>query len=264
MGRWQFQTQLPGLPALGQRLPTAGPGPAARISVGGWPGQRLLVRPGGPLSACRRRRLPRPPLRRPRPRSTARSPAFLRSYQLDGGYTPGPLLALLALLGVAGSVLALIRPVVGARGPARPGWPACCSPRPPPCVLLAPDVYEFSWRYELPAVITLAARRACSGDRAAGLRRRRAERPSPGEAGRLRADRSGSSRPPRRDLGGRPRPCAGRGDALTRQDRSVRRSREPRERAGPAAQRRAAVSDPLGGRQRRARARSIQILFRTS
>ena len=32
--------------------------------------------------------------------------AFLRTYQLDGGYTPGPLLALAALAGLAG-VLAL-------------------------------------------------------------------------------------------------------------------------------------------------------------
>src|SRR5215475_3386640 len=34
--------------------------------------------------------------------------AFLRSYQLGGGYTPGPLLALFCLTGLAGSLLALI------------------------------------------------------------------------------------------------------------------------------------------------------------
>ena len=34
--------------------------------------------------------------------------AFLQAYQLGGGYTPGPLLALCALAGLAGSLLALI------------------------------------------------------------------------------------------------------------------------------------------------------------
>ena len=34
---------------------------------------------------------------------------FLRSYQLDGGYTPGPLLALTVLVGVGGALLVLRR-----------------------------------------------------------------------------------------------------------------------------------------------------------
>ena len=33
--------------------------------------------------------------------------AFLRSYQLDGGYTPGPLLLLLTLAGIAGLIVAI-------------------------------------------------------------------------------------------------------------------------------------------------------------
>jgi len=80
--------------------------------------------------------------------------AFLRSYQLDGGYTPGPLLALLALTALAGSVLALFRRATGARG--RQLALACLLfTATAATVLLAPDVYEFSWRYQLPAVITL-------------------------------------------------------------------------------------------------------------
>ena len=80
--------------------------------------------------------------------------AFLRSYQLDGGYTPGPLLALAALAGVAGSVLALVRRAGDAR---RRQLALGCLlfTGTAAVVLLVPDVYEFSWRYALPAVITL-------------------------------------------------------------------------------------------------------------
>jgi len=39
---------------------------------------------------------------------------FLRSYQLDGGYTPGPLLALCMLAGLAGSLVLLRRRLRGA------------------------------------------------------------------------------------------------------------------------------------------------------
>ncbi len=54
--------------------------------------------------------------------------AFLRGYQLDGGYTPGPLLLLLTVSGAAGS-LALVRRRWRA-DPERASspWPACCSP----------------------------------------------------------------------------------------------------------------------------------------
>jgi hypothetical protein len=79
---------------------------------------------------------------------------FLHAYQLDGGYTPGPLLALLALTAVAGSVLSLIRRATSARG--RQLALACLLfTATAATVLLPPDVYEFSWRYQLPAVITL-------------------------------------------------------------------------------------------------------------
>ncbi len=71
----------------------------------------------------------------------------LRSYQLDGGYLPGPFVALGFLLGL-----------LGAAGVGR----ARRSPLRAACVLtslsglgvlLAADLFEFSWRYQLPGVI---------------------------------------------------------------------------------------------------------------
>jgi hypothetical protein len=81
----------------------------------------------------------------------------LRDYQLDGGYTPGPVLMLALLAGIAGIFtfgrrrdrdpaaadaqnLALACLLITASGVA---------------VLLGADLYEFSWRYQLPALITL-------------------------------------------------------------------------------------------------------------
>ena len=79
--------------------------------------------------------------------------AFLRSYQLDGGYTPGPLMALLALAGLGGSLLVLNR---------RPTWQRRNLTQ--ACVLffavgiavlVMSDAFQFSWRYQLPALVTL-------------------------------------------------------------------------------------------------------------
>jgi hypothetical protein len=95
--------------------------------------------------------------------------SFLRSYQLNGGYTPGPLLALAAAAGLFGSLavggLAIAR---RRAGPAQTG--ALAERRAAQyqlalacllmfgaavAVLLASDAFEFSWRYQLPAVVTL-------------------------------------------------------------------------------------------------------------
>lgn len=78
---------------------------------------------------------------------------FLRGYQLHGGYTPGPLYLVAVLLGLAGSVLLLIRRL----GPqARQMALACLLFTVTAAVVLfVPDVFEFSWRYELPAVVVL-------------------------------------------------------------------------------------------------------------
>ncbi len=82
--------------------------------------------------------------------------ALLRGYQLDGGYTPGPLFALCVLAGMAGSVLALRKRTDQAWQPVRQLALACLL-----CfgsavfVLAVSDTFEFSWRYQLPALVTL-------------------------------------------------------------------------------------------------------------
>jgi hypothetical protein len=79
--------------------------------------------------------------------------SFLRSYQLGGGYTPGPLLALCTLAGLAGSVAVARRrldPRTRHLARACLGFFASAA-----FLLLASDVFEFSWRYQLPALVTL-------------------------------------------------------------------------------------------------------------
>jgi hypothetical protein len=90
--------------------------------------------------------------------------SFLRGYQLHGGYTPGPLYLVAVLAGLFGSLaLAGWRPARrkaaraaggdrGARGLAL----ACLLFFVTGVVvLLVSDVFEFSWRYQLPALVTL-------------------------------------------------------------------------------------------------------------
>ena len=79
---------------------------------------------------------------------------FLHHYQLDGGYTPGPLLALFAVAGLAGSLLALVRRRLDTR--ARQLALACllCFGS-AVCLLLVSDLFVFSWRYQIPALVTL-------------------------------------------------------------------------------------------------------------
>jgi hypothetical protein len=167
IARWQFQAGYPTYP------PWTSICPAGRLSAQDCltqqhalqmrvaPVSGLLVRPGGTIVVGVQTKafglFHARPLRPSygggaqvdRPLAT-----FLRSYQLDGGYTPGPLLALLALTALAGSVLALIRRATGARGHqiALAGLLFTATAA---TVLLPPDVYEFSWRYQLPAVVTL-------------------------------------------------------------------------------------------------------------
>ena len=71
--------------------------------------------------------------------------SFLRTYQLGGGYTPGPLYAVFLVAGVAGAV----RRRTELRVP-------CLLVTLAAVVLLAgADAFEFSWRYQLPAVVLL-------------------------------------------------------------------------------------------------------------
>jgi hypothetical protein len=80
--------------------------------------------------------------------------SFLRDYQLYGGYTPGPLFLIFTLAGLLGSVIALVY----RRGNPRTRNQALAS-----LVffvaaiglLIIADLYVFSWRYQLQALITL-------------------------------------------------------------------------------------------------------------
>jgi hypothetical protein len=82
--------------------------------------------------------------------------SFLRSYQLDGGYAPGPLLMIFTLAGLIGSASAVL---------ARRRMDAATRQLALACLLLfgsgaaimlVSDLFEFSWRYQLPALVTLA------------------------------------------------------------------------------------------------------------
>ena len=79
---------------------------------------------------------------------------FLRSYQLGGGFTPGPLLALFTLAGLFGSLLIFARRRLTA---ARRQLVLACLLffTTAVSVLAISDAFEFTWRYQLPALVTL-------------------------------------------------------------------------------------------------------------
>jgi hypothetical protein len=121
IARWQFQTSFPFYPPHASET-------AVKTAVGRYGGGAPAV--WRPVAA------------------------FLRSYQLDGGYTPGPLLAIFTLAGLIGSGALL-------RRRADPGTRQLALA----CLLLltaaasvtlVSDMFEFSWRYQLPALVTLA------------------------------------------------------------------------------------------------------------
>ena len=78
---------------------------------------------------------------------------FLRGYQFHGGYTPGPLFAFTVLAGLAGSLAALRR---RASRTQRATALACLLFfATGAAALLSSDLFEFNWRYQLPALVTL-------------------------------------------------------------------------------------------------------------
>jgi hypothetical protein len=89
--------------------------------------------------------------------------AALRDYQLDGGYTPGPLYAICLAAGLLGSLAGLARRKAltaaykQADRVADKELAAACLLVTLSAVvlLLSSDAYEFSWRYQLPAVVML-------------------------------------------------------------------------------------------------------------
>jgi Dolichyl-phosphate-mannose-protein mannosyltransferase len=116
ISRWQFQTSYPTYPPLITLRYVAS------IRPGG--GQPSVIRP---LAEA------------------------LRDYQLHGGYTPGPLLAVAVLAGLAGSGMLL-----GRRREYLATAAACLLTTAMAIILLlASDAYEFSWRYQLPALVLL-------------------------------------------------------------------------------------------------------------
>jgi hypothetical protein len=99
----------------------------------------------------------------------------LRDYQLHGGYTPGPVLLLGLLAGIAG-IFTLRR-----RRDPGPALACLLITGSAVAVLLGADLYEFSWRYQLPALITLpltGAFGATALTRHIRARRQRAEVPA--------------------------------------------------------------------------------------
>jgi hypothetical protein len=79
---------------------------------------------------------------------------FLRAYQLHGGYTPGPLFALCVLAGLIGSASLLVRRRTNPDG-REPALACLLMFASGVSVLLVSDVFEFSWRYLLPTLVTL-------------------------------------------------------------------------------------------------------------
>jgi hypothetical protein len=78
---------------------------------------------------------------------------FLRAYQLNGGYAPGPLLLVALLAGLAGSMTIFRRHASAAQRQLALGALAFCATG--VVVLIMSDLFEFSWRYQLPALVTL-------------------------------------------------------------------------------------------------------------
>ena len=83
-----------------------------------------------------------------RPQATEPLADALRNYQLHGGYTPGPLLLAFLIAGAFGSVASRRRHPALARGALLATGLALTT-------AVGADLYEFSWRYQLPLLVTL-------------------------------------------------------------------------------------------------------------
>jgi hypothetical protein len=81
------------------------------------------------------------------PRAVAPLATALRAYQVDGGFTPGPLLLTFLILGTSACV--------SRRAPRSLKMACLLATSLAVTALLGADLYEFSWRYQLPALVTL-------------------------------------------------------------------------------------------------------------
>jgi hypothetical protein len=135
ISRWQFQTAFPSYPPY--------------IELQGGRLRFAETTPGGRLKILGRRHpfgISHPVVGRP-------AASFLRAYQLGGGYTPGPLFLLATVAGLLGSLGVLRR----RRSLAQRGTASACLVTflAAVTVLLGSDAFEFSWRYQLSALVTL-------------------------------------------------------------------------------------------------------------
>jgi hypothetical protein len=85
---------------------------------------------------------------------------LLRAYQRYGGYTPGPLLLVMVLAGLAGSLAVLRRGMSAKRRRLTVGSLLFFTAG--VAMLLMSDLTEFSWRYQLIALVTLPPAAALS------------------------------------------------------------------------------------------------------
>ncbi|MGH3300518.1 MAG: hypothetical protein ACRDOK_02350 [Streptosporangiaceae bacterium] len=79
---------------------------------------------------------------------------FLHHYQLDGGYSSGPLLVLFTITGLAGSLVLVARRRLDPRS-RQLALGCLLFFGSAVFVLLVSDLFVFSWRYQIPALVTL-------------------------------------------------------------------------------------------------------------
>ena len=126
ISRWQFQTSYPYYP----------PG---ITHYGRNSASNVFVAAGGGGSA----------------RVNQTAATALRDYQLHGGYTPGPVFLIALLAGIAGIFTFRRRRDRDPADAQNLALACLLITASAAAVLLGADLYEFSWRYQLPALITL-------------------------------------------------------------------------------------------------------------
>ncbi len=147
VARWQFQASYPFFsPGI--------------THYGGNSATRIFARAGGGGSA----------------RVNRSAATALRDYQLHGGYTPGPVFGVALLAGLAGIFTLRRRRDPGSQGSQGLALACLLVVGCGVAVLLSADLYEFSWRYQLPALITLPVAGALGVT--AVIRYRRERRPA--------------------------------------------------------------------------------------
>ncbi len=147
ISRWQFQTSYPYYPP---GIAHYGPNSASNV----------FIAAGGGGNA----------------RVNVTAATALQAYQLHGGYTPGPVFLLALLAGLAGIL------TVRRRRDAGLALACLLIIGSAVAVLMGADLYEFSWRYQLPALVTLPIAGAFGATAVARHLRARRRPPAPAPA----------------------------------------------------------------------------------